>query len=99
MRHLANHWERIYREKGRQEVSWYTPHLERSLELILRTGIPKEAPIIDVGGGASTLADDLLAGGFKRITVLDISDEALRASKTRLGSLADQFLKGSNTRF
>jgi ubiquinone/menaquinone biosynthesis C-methylase UbiE len=90
MRDLAKHWEKIYQEKVHEEVSWYTPHLERSLELILRTGIDKNASIIDVGGGASTLVDDLLARSFKKITVLDISGEALEASKIRLGSLSNQ---------
>ena len=82
------HWENIYITKSSKDLSWYTPHLAKSLELILGLGLPKDAPIIDVGGGASTLPDDLLVKGFKNITVLDISGEALKVSKDRLGNKA-----------
>lgn len=84
------HWENIYKTKSPKEVSWYQPHLEKSLELILGLGLPPEAQILDVGAGASTLPDDLLAKGFKNITVLDISSEALQVSKARLGNQANQ---------
>ena len=78
------HWENIYKAKSPKDVSWYSPHLAKSLELILGLGLPKDAEIIDIGGGASTLLDDLSAKGFKNITVLDISGEALKVSKDRL---------------
>lgn len=81
-----NHWEKVYQTKLPTAVSWYQPHLQKSLDIIVRTGISHEAAIIDVGGGASTLADDLLLQGFKDITALDISKEALERSKVRLGS-------------
>lgn len=82
------HWENIYKIKSSSDVSWYQPHLEKSLELILELGIPKDSGIIDVGGGASTLPDDLLSEGFSNITVLDISGEALEVSKKRLANKA-----------
>lgn len=80
-----SHWENIYKTKSSKEVSWFKPHLDTSLELILKLNLPKESRIIDVGGGASTLPDDLLARGFKNISVLDISSGALKVSKERLG--------------
>lgn len=83
------HWETIYQTKEPTQVSWFQPHPQLSLELIRRTGIQPEEPIIDVGGGASTLADDLLASGFRSITVLDISAKALQAARQRLGAQAD----------
>ncbi len=82
------HWENIYKTKSSKEVSWYQPRLGKSLELILELGLSKDARIIDIGGGASTLPDDLLGNGFKNITVLDISSEALQVSKSRLGNRA-----------
>lgn len=85
------HWENIYKKKSSQEVSWYSPHLKTSLESILSLGLSKNAAIIDVGGGASTLPDDLLAEGLRNITVLDISLKALEASKSRLRNKA-QFI-------
>ena len=88
MNNPRTHWENIYKTKSSKDVSWYAPHLSKSLELILELGLSKDARIIDVGGGASTLPDDLLGEGFKNITVLDISAEALKVSKDRLRSKA-----------
>jgi 2-polyprenyl-3-methyl-5-hydroxy-6-metoxy-1,4-benzoquinol methylase len=79
------HWEDIYSAKGEKRVSWYQEHARTSLEIIRRTAAPKSARIIDVGGGASTLVDDLLADGYRELAVLDISAEALHAAKLRLG--------------
>ncbi len=80
------HWENIYKTKSSKDVSWYRPHLEESLRMIRSLGLSKDAEIIDVGGGASTLPDDLLAEGYKNITALDISSVAFKVSKDRLGN-------------
>lgn len=80
------HWERIYAQKSEKEVSWYRPHLDISLDLIQESGLNKDAAIVDVGGGASTLVDDLLDLGYTNVNVLDISKTALEAAKTRLGT-------------
>jgi SAM-dependent methyltransferase len=85
-----SHWERIYAEKAPDAVSWYRPHLERSLSLIEQFAPGKSAAIIDVGGGESTLVDDLLARGYENITVLDISKAAIDASRKRLGSASER---------
>jgi 2-polyprenyl-3-methyl-5-hydroxy-6-metoxy-1,4-benzoquinol methylase len=82
------HWDRIYREKAPDAVSWYRPHLETSLALIDRTAVDPSASIIDVGGGESTLVDDLLALGFRNITVLDISENAIEVTRKRLAEKA-----------
>ncbi|MEK7857138.1 MAG: class I SAM-dependent methyltransferase, partial [Acidobacteriota bacterium] len=62
----------------------------RSLDMILDTGIPKDAAIIDVGGGSSTLVDDILDGGFWDVSVLDISSKAIEKSQERLGVRAEK---------
>ncbi len=82
------HWEAIYRTKAPTQVSWYQPHASRSLALIRRVAPDLSAPIIDVGGGASTLVDDLLAVGYSEVTVLDLSRAALAAARSRLGPAA-----------
>jgi SAM-dependent methyltransferase len=82
------HWDKVYEEKVPTAVSWYRPHLERSLELIERFATSKVAAILDIGGGASTLVDDLLSDGFEDVSVLDISGKALEASQVRLGERA-----------
>lgn len=79
------HWERVYGDKTPDEVSWYQPHLERSLRMIEAAGPAPDAPIIDVGGGESTLVDDLLARGYRNVTVLDISEKAVSVARDRLG--------------
>jgi SAM-dependent methyltransferase len=82
------HWERVYSTKATDAVSWFQAHAYRSLRLIEATGVSKEAPIIDVGGGASTLVDDLLARQYRNVTVLDLSAAALDSAKARLGARA-----------
>jgi SAM-dependent methyltransferase len=82
------HWEKIYTEKAPNAVSWYRPHLETSLALIEQTASGRSPSVIDVGGGESTLVDDLLARGYENITVLDISQSAIDANRKRLGKAA-----------
>lgn len=79
------HWENIYSKKGAMQVSWYAPHLELSLKLIEQTGVSTAGQIIDVGGGDSTLVDDLMEKGYEKISILEISHTAIEISKARLG--------------
>ncbi len=85
---IKNHWENIYQTKTSTQVSWYQEHARLSLRLIADTGIDRADPIIDVGGGTSTLVDDLLADGYRQLTVLDISAGALQTAQQRLGARA-----------
>lgn len=82
------HWERVYSTKATSGVSWFQDHARQSIQLIGQTGVASNAGIIHVGGGASTLVEDLLEEGHTSITVLDLSEAALAASKFRLGSRA-----------
>ena len=84
-----SHWEQIYETKDVTRVSWFQEHALLSVRLIKATGLDTTARIIDVGGGASTLVDDLLSNGYSEITVLDISGAALQRSKDRLGQRAE----------
>lgn len=79
------HWQSVYRRKRQTEVSWFAPHLTVSLEMMLRAGLTPESRVIDVGGGASTLVDDLLDRGLRHLTVVDLSEAALEVSQQRLG--------------
>jgi SAM-dependent methyltransferase len=81
-----DHWESVYATKPTDAVSWFQVHADQSLRLIKGTGVPLSAAIIDVGGGASTLVDDLLRNGYLNLTVLDLSAAALSAAKARLGA-------------
>lgn len=83
-----DHWETVYRAKPAQAVSWYSPRLEVSLALLRQAGMQTPQRIIDVGGGASTLVDDLLLLGPHEVTVCDLSAAALAVARERLGARA-----------
>jgi SAM-dependent methyltransferase len=84
------HWENVYATKGEKEVSWFQENPAPSLELVTLAGVSEDAGIIDIGGGASRLVDDLLVRKFCRLTVLDLSGAALAATRERLGDRADE---------
>ena len=81
-----NHWDTIYNTKQSNEVSWTQDVPTVSLEFIRKYKIPKDASIIDIGGGDSKLVDFLLKEGYSNISVLDISDAAILRAKNRLGN-------------
>ncbi len=85
-----DHWNKVYETKASDNVSWFQEHAEQSLRLIRATGVPTSASIIDVGGGASTLVDDLLLNGYTSLSVLDLSAKALAAARQRLGARANE---------
>lgn len=82
------HWQKIYRAETAESVSWYRPHLDVSIELLELAGLSADSRVIDIGGGASTLVDDLLDRGVRDLSVLDVSDEALAMARKRLGDRA-----------
>ncbi len=92
-----SHWEEVYSTKATNTVSWYQEHSELSLKLIHQTNLSKTASIIDVGGGASTLVDDLVKLGYSDISVLDISKAALDLAKARVPSECIHWLEGDIT--
>lgn len=83
------HWDKVYNSKAAHEVGWFQPRPESSLDLIARSGVGREAALIDVGGGASLLVDRLLDAGWSDVSVLDVSEAALYATRQRLGDRAD----------
>ena len=89
MTEASRHWDGVYGSRSFDQVSWYQTVPERSLRHIQDAVTNPNAAIIDVGGGASTLIDHLLDAGFKDITVLDISENALQQARHRLGFRAD----------
>ena len=84
------HWEKIYQTKNFEEVSWYQKTPTTSLDIVDQIHLPKSAKIIDIGGGDSYLVDNLLDRGYKDITVLDISEQAVIRAKKRLGEKAEK---------
>jgi SAM-dependent methyltransferase len=84
----ASHWDRIYGSQRPEQVSWFRPHLNVSIELLQGAGLDPRSRVIDIGGGASTFVDDMLERGVEHVTVLDISAAALQAARDRLGERA-----------
>jgi ubiquinone/menaquinone biosynthesis C-methylase UbiE len=82
------HWDSVYTSKQPDGVSWFQPHLDLSLQLLERAGLSRSTRIIDIGAGASTLVDDLLARDVQTVTALDISAAALQVTRDRLGERA-----------
>jgi cyclopropane fatty-acyl-phospholipid synthase-like methyltransferase len=78
------HWEKVYREKSPDAVSWYQREPVLSMALIEKAALPADAPLIDVGGGASVLVDCLCESGYSNVSVLDVSAAALEHSRRRL---------------
>lgn len=88
--YTKDHWDKVYATKDFDSVSWYSPHLDKSLQLIEEICPDKRAAIIDIGAGESTLLDDLLLREYQDLSVLDISATAIDFTKRRLGSHANR---------
>lgn len=83
------HWENVFATKAENEVSWFQKKPETSIQLIQALKLPKDAKIIDIGGGDSYLIDSLIELGYTNLFLLDISEKAILRSKNRLGEKAD----------
>jgi SAM-dependent methyltransferase len=86
----GQHWEEVYRTRATDRVSWFRPHLDVSIDLLKRAGLGSGSRVIDIGAGASTLVDDLLALGVRQVTALDLSAASLGIARSRLGADADR---------
>ena len=92
--HNKDHWGKVSFAKAPDGVSWFQPLADMSMRLVhdsgigigIGIGIGKDAAIIDVGDGASTLVDDLLDDGYGNLTVLVLSGAALAVNRQRLGT-------------
>jgi SAM-dependent methyltransferase len=84
------HWDTVYRTKTPDHLSWFRPHLDRSLAFLDAADLSPTAGVIDVGGGSSTFVDDILDRGYSNVTVLDLSEIALEAARARLGERASR---------
>jgi 2-polyprenyl-3-methyl-5-hydroxy-6-metoxy-1,4-benzoquinol methylase len=82
------HWDGVYRTKADNELSWHQERPQPSLALIRSYAPTPNASVIDVGGGTSVLAENLLGEGYSDIAVLDISAAALERSRSRLSDRA-----------
>jgi trans-aconitate methyltransferase len=80
-----DHWETIYSQKAEADLSWHQDDPSVSIELMQRAGLHPDTSVIDIGAGTSRVVDRLLSLGLRDITVLDLSDSAISASRSRLG--------------
>ncbi len=89
-RNRKDHWESIYQKHSPTEVGWYQAYPEKSLKLIHNTGAGTDSSIIDVGGGTSALSKHLLDQGYKKLAVLDISENSIERTKSQLGEKSSE---------
>jgi len=85
MKNRREHWEHVYHTKRPDQVSWFQAEARLSRRLIESVAPDRSARIIDIGAGASTLIDGLVAAGYRDLTVLDVSTAALAIAEARLG--------------
>jgi trans-aconitate methyltransferase len=85
-----HHWEQVYATKGENEVSWFQDMPAPCLELIELVGAKQSSGVIDIGGGASRLVDNLVSRGYEDVTVLDLSEAALASARSRIGDQASR---------
>jgi SAM-dependent methyltransferase len=78
------HWDQVYGQKASETLSWFQERPKLSLELIQAMHLPADAPILDVGAGTSSLADALLARGYRDVTLVDLSNHALQQVARRV---------------
>ena len=90
MENRKAHWENVFATKTETEVSWFQSYPKTSVEFLELFNLPLSANIIDVGGGDSYFVDALIEKGYKNITVLDISANAIDRAKLRLEKNADK---------
>lgn len=83
------HWEKVFSTKQENEVSWYQPKPQTSIDFFIKNNIPKDAKVIDIGGGDSYLIDNLIELGYENLFLLDISENAIQRIKSRLGTKAE----------
>ena len=88
--HPEQHWQQVYQDKASDQVSWFQTHATTSLALIKQSHLSKQDPIIDVGGGASVLVDELLERDYQHVTVVDLAEAALQQSQQRLAEQAQR---------
>lgn len=86
---LKQHWNTVYEKTALDELGWYEENPEPSMRLIKKCGLHKNAALLNVGAGATTLIDTLLKNGYKNIIVNDLSSIALEKLKTNLAGKSD----------
>ncbi|MDA1027696.1 MAG: class I SAM-dependent methyltransferase [Bacteroidetes bacterium] len=84
----SSHWDVIYGKYRHDQVGWYAPVLQTSLNWILKYSDSEKCAVLDVGGGSSTLVDDLLRHFYSNVTIVDLSQRALDETVYRLGAKA-----------
>ncbi len=72
-----NHWNKVYSKSEINKLGWYEESPKPSLDLIKKCKLNKDAVILDVGSGATTLIKKLLEQGYNNIIATDISEVAL----------------------
>ena len=82
------HWNAIFSSKADQELGWYERNAAQTLKFLDLIPESRTATIFLPGAGTSVLVDELVSRG-SRLILNDISDEALKKLKKRIGNDQD----------
>ena len=80
---FKKHWNSTYLKNQTENIGWYEEKSDQTLALIQETKLPKNATILNVGAGSSSLIDNLLEEGFSHIIANDLSNESLKPLKLK----------------
>ncbi len=82
----TDHWNAVYSQKAEAELSWHQDDPSVAIDLMKKAGLARHSSVIDIGAGTSRLMDSLLDLGIRDLSALDLSENALSASRHRLGA-------------
>lgn len=87
---LKKHWDSAYTKNDTSELGWYESSAQKTIHLINKTGVSKQASILNVGVGSSVIIDELLEQGYTNLVANDLSEEALTKVKSRVSTKANE---------
>ena len=79
-----NHWDNVYAKSELNKLGWYEETPQPSLDLIRSCNVNKNAVILDIGSGMTTLIKNLIQDSYTNIIATDISEVALDKAKKLL---------------
>ncbi|WP_335965497.1 SHOCT domain-containing protein [Galbibacter sp. PAP.153] len=84
---LKEHWNKVFTNSPDEKLGWYETDLTPTLGLISTTGLNKNARVLNVGAGSTTLIDELLTKGYSNLIATDLSEVALKRLADRVGEV------------
>ncbi len=78
------HWNKVYSKSEISTLGWHEESPKPSFDMIQKCDLKKDAFILDVGSGATTLVEKLLRECYNNVVATDISKVALTIAQKNL---------------